>query len=161
VANIGIVYWTKTGHTRRAADDLGAQLVARGHQVTLIRLPEDRAHLEDLDVVLVGSPCHAGSIPAQGVGMALPVEQWLRKLPPQSLAGKAAGAFSVHAKLGGQRTVATMERILIAAGAYVVSPGPVVKAGVPLSLWEGKSASEADRKGLRAYADRLADTLSP
>jgi flavodoxin len=152
-----IVYWTKTGHTGRAAEDIAEALQAAGHEVTQVNLrTEADADLTGAEVVAVGSPCHGGSFKGAGTGIARPVEGFLRSLPRESLAGKRVGAFSVHSGAGGLRTVNSIEGFLADAGGEVVSPGPVVKAGVPLSLWVGPRASEADREQLRDFARALA-----
>ena len=151
-----IVYWTKTGHTRRAAQDVAAGLAQTGSEVTLVDLRQNPApDVGSYDIVVVGSPCHAGSIKFAGSGIARPVETFLRRLPPESLLGKRAGAYSLQSGLGAARTVGSVERLLADAGAEVVSPGPVVTAGVAFSLWEGPRASEADRERLREFGRML------
>jgi flavodoxin len=152
-----IVYWTHTSHTRRAAEDLAEGLRAAGVEVELADiqaggLPDPAGY----EILLVGSPCHAGSIKLAGTGICAAMEHWLRGLPRGSLSGKTAAAFSVHSKLGAGRTVGSMEGLLADAGAKVISPGPVAKAGVPFSLWEGPHASDADREALRAFGRSLA-----
>jgi flavodoxin len=147
-----VVYWTHTGHTRRAAEDLAAGLRSAGVDVDLADLRAGNVpDPAEYELLAVGSPCHAGSIKFAGTGIARAVERWLRALPRGALAGKTAAAFSVHSGMGARRTVGSMEGLLADAGAKVVSPGPVVKAGVPFSLWEGPRASEADREALRAF----------
>lgn len=152
-----IVYWTHTGHTRRAAEDLAEGLSSVGVEVDLAGLQADsNPDLSGYGLLLAGSPCHAGSIRFAGTGIAAAMEHWLRGLARGSLDGKIAAAFAVHSKLGAQRTVGSMEGLLADAGARVISPGPVVKAGVPFSLWEGPRASQADREALRAFGRSLA-----
>lgn len=152
-----IVYWTHTGHTRRAAEDIAAGLRSAGVEVDMADLQANSSpDPAGYEVLLVGSPCHAGSIKLAGTGIAAAMEHWLRGLAKGSLDGKTAAAFSVHSKLGAGRTVGSIEGLLADAGAKVISPGPAVKAGVPLSLWEGPHASEADREALRAFGYSLA-----
>ena len=152
-----IVYWTKTGHTARAAEDIAQGMREQGAEVDLVNLRDhDAPPLEPYDILAVGSPCHAGSINHAGTGIAVPVVRFLRELQPGSLESRASGAFSVNSGLGGRRTVGSMERLLADRGARLVSPGPVVKAGVPFSLWEGPRASEQDRETLRDFGRLLA-----
>ncbi|MGQ9731762.1 MAG: flavodoxin family protein [Candidatus Zipacnadales bacterium] len=152
-----IVYWTKTGHTERAAEDIAKGLRAAGVEVVFANLrkasvPEVAPH----NFVIVGSPCHAGSVPGMGSGIAVKVEQFVRSLPPEALVNKRAAAFAVNSGYGGARTVMSLENLLAKAGAEVQSPGIVVKAGVPLSLWRGPLASAEDRARLREFGRQLA-----
>lgn len=152
-----ILYWTHTGHTRRAAEDLAEGLRSVGVEVDVADLRAGGCpDLAGYELLLVGSPCHAGSIKFAGTGIAAAMERWLRGLARGSLEGKTAAAFSVHSKLGAGRTVGSMEGLLADAGARVISPGPTVKAGVPFSLFEGPRASDADREALRAFGRCLA-----
>jgi flavodoxin len=154
--NAVIIFWTKTGHTQRAAEDLALGLRDSGASVELVDLRH--AGLPDLagyDIIVVGSPCHAGSMKFAGTGIAKPVEAFLRGLPPGSLEGKTAAAFAVHGNLGAERTRGSIEGLLADAGARVIAPGPVVKAGVPFSLWEGPRASAEDRGKLGQFGRLL------
>jgi flavodoxin len=151
-----IVYWTKTGHTERAGQDIAAALREAGAEVTLANLATGPApDPVACDLLFVGSPCHAGSIPFAGSGIARPVETWLRALPAGSLQGKTGAAFSVNAGAGAGRTMRNMLDLLSAAGATPTPPAPVVSAGSPLSLWVGPMASDADRTALSAWAKSL------
>jgi flavorubredoxin len=104
---------------------------------------------------VVGSPCHAGSCRIRG-GVSTPVRSALKRLEPAALAGKVAGAFAVNCAYGGHVTVATIESALRAAGARVVEPGVVVRAGVPFSLAVGPMATEEARERLRKLGRSLA-----
>ena len=151
-----IIYHTNTGHTRRAAEDIVDGLKDQGMDVSIQAAGElaewDAA---DQDVVIVGSPCHAGSV-AIRAGVSGPIRSVLKKLKPATLEGKVAGAFSVNCAYGGQRTVHAIEEHLQAAGAQVPHPGVVVRAGVPFSLFKGPMASEEDRGQLREFGRLLA-----
>jgi len=154
---VGILYWTKTGHTERAARVVADAVTAAGAEASLIDLRQDRApDLSSFDAVVVGSPCHAGSMKFMGSGVAAPVARALAALPSGSLAGKRGAAFSVNAGYGGARTIASIERILRDAGATVAFSGPVVKAGTPLSLVVGPMASESDNQALRRFGQEVA-----
>jgi len=112
----------------------------------------------DRDVVIVGSPCHAGSV-AIRAGVSGPIRSVLKKLKPATLEGKVAGAFSVNSAYGGQRTVRAIEKHLQAAGARTPRQGVVIRAGVPFSLFRGPMASEEDRGQLREFGRLLARTV--
>ena len=152
-----IIHWTKTGHTGRAAEDVAATLRDAGAEVDVVNLREaDAPSLDAYELVVVGSPCHAGSVPGAGSGIAPKVAKWLSSLPDEALTGKRAAAFVVHSSLGGARTLASIERLLREKGAEIAAPGVVVKAGVPFSLWVGPKASEEDREKLREFGKAAA-----
>jgi len=154
-----IVYWTKTGHTERAARIISEALTTAGAETTLVNLRRDEPpDPANCDLLVVGSPCHAGSMKFMGTGIVVPVQRFLRSLPSSALAGKRAAAFAVHAGYGGDRTIASLERLLRDAGAQVAETGPVVKAGAPLSIVVGPMASEADCEALRRFGRALAIT---
>jgi hypothetical protein len=110
-----------------------------------------------LAIVVVGSPCHAGSL-AIRAGVSGAILAALKKLDASTLAGIVAGAFSVNSAYGGRRTVQAIERRLRSAGALVPQAGVVVKAGVPLSLFTGPKASEQHREELRHLGRTLAQS---
>jgi flavorubredoxin len=154
--NALIVYHTITGHTRRAAEDVAEGLSGEGVAAKLLPAGEmPQWDLAGTDIVVVGSPCHAGSL-AIRAGVAGPILGVLNKLIGQALAGIVAGAFSVNSAYGGRRTVRAIENCLRSAGATVPAPGVVVKAGVPLSLFTGPKASDKSRDELRQLGRTLA-----
>jgi hypothetical protein len=106
-------------------------------------------------IVVVGSPCHAGSLSIRA-GLSGPIRSILKKLPPSALSGKVGGAFSVHSAYGGAKTVRAIDKHLQAAGADLPHPGVVVKAGVPFSLVTGPMACDQSRQELRALGSSLA-----
>ena len=151
-----IVYHTNTGHTKRAAEDISAGLRSEGLDVSIQAAGELAAwDVADQSVIVVGSPCHAGSL-AIRAGVSGPVRSALKKLEPSALTDKVAGAFSVNCAYGGRRTVHAIEDRLRAAGAQVPRQGVVVKAGVPFSLFTGPMASEESREQLREFGRSLA-----
>ena len=151
-----LIYHTKTGHTRRAADDIAAGLLDEGVEPRLVAAGElEDWRVDDVAIVAVGSPCHSGSLGIAG-GVAGPIRTILKQLDLSTLAGKVAGAFSVNCSYGGHRTVRTIEKRLQAAGAHLAAEGVVVRAGVPFSLTTGPMASEKARAGLREFGRALA-----
>ena len=151
-----IVYHTISGHTRRAGEDIAEGLRSEGVSTCL----RAAAAMSEWDlagqaIVVVGSPCHAGSLSIRA-GLSGPIRSVLKKLLAAALVGKVGGAFSVHSAYGGAKTVRAIEKCLRAAGAGVPHPGVVVKAGVPFSLVTGPLASEETRQKLRAFGSSLA-----
>ncbi len=151
-----IIHHTKTGHTRRAAEDISEGLRSEEVDVSIQAASEVGAwDVADQSVIVVGSPCHAGSV-AFRAGVSGPIRWVLKKLAPSTLTGKVAGAFSVNCAYGGQRTVHAIEQRLRAAGAHVPQQGVVVRAGVPFSLFKGPVASEESREELQEFGRALA-----
>ena len=158
--NAVVVYHTKTGHTRRAGEDVAAGLEAAGVSVKLASAREmGEWDVGDAAIVVVGSPCHAGSCHIRG-GLSGPIRKALRRLGASTLAGKVGGAFAVNCALGAALTVRSIEEALRRAGARVAAPGVALKAGVPFSLFTGPMASEADRERLRELGRALAAAAS-
>ena len=140
--NALIIYHSKTGHTKAAADDIARGLKEKGVEVTVEKaVKADPAKAGEFDVLLVGSPTYATT---RYKGAAKPVEKFMDAIKPDALSGRVAGAFSVNAATGAEKVVAAIEKKLGSFGAKVVKPGPAVKAGAPLSLWQGPDASAKD-----------------
>lgn len=154
-----IIYYTKTGHTLDAARDIAVGMKENNvtpdiKDVNDIKYPD----LANYDLVVVGSPCHTGSMPFSS-GIAGPVKEFLESIPKDFLKGKKAAAFSVHGLSGGKTTVESIEKRLRLAGADIdVSPGPVVKAGAFLSLYRGPDYTRLDREKLQAFGKALTGT---
>lgn len=154
--NALIVYHTITGHTRRAAEDIAAGLSRHGVSARLRAADEVGAwDVADVALVVVGSPCHAGSIALRS-GLPGAMRSLLSKLGPSALAGKVGGAFAVHCAYGGHRTVGAIEKRLADCGARIPERGVVVRAGVPLSVVTGPMASPEDRRRLEEFGCSLA-----
>lgn len=151
-----ILYHTKTGHTRRAGEDIAEGLRAEGVEVRLLQAADlESWEVADDAIIAVGSPCYGG---ASGIkdGLAGPIRSALRRLDPSSLKGKVAGAFSVHCAFGGKRTAGSIEKAVRAAGAVAPCRGVAVRAGVPFSLFTGPKASKKSRERLRDFGQALA-----
>jgi NAD(P)H dehydrogenase (quinone) len=151
-----IIYHTKTGHTQQAAEDVAEGLIAHNVDVniqTANTLTE--WDLTGQDILVVGSPCHAGSVSIRS-GVSGPILSALKKLKVGSLKGKIAGAFSVNFAYGGQKTVDAIEKHLQTAGARTPQQGVVIQAGVPLSLFKGPMASRKSRNHLIEFGYALA-----
>lgn len=153
-----IAYYSKTGHTLEAANDIAAGLKESGVDVT-IKKAEDisPADVASCGIFVAGSPTYGNTrykAPAKAVA------RLLDSLEPSGLKGKSAGAFSVMAGFGADKIVSAMEERLASLGASVVSGGPAVKAGAPLSLWTGPSATQDDVAKCTEFGRRLAKASS-
>lgn len=150
-----IVYHSKTGHTRQAADDICRGLADRQVDCTVKKATEIGAGtLDDYDIVLFGTPTYGQRRYAEP---ARQVAALIDSAGAGRLKGKVSGAFAVNAAYGGNKLVAAMEAKLEGLGAKVVRGGPVVKAGAPLSLWKGPDASQADVRTCEEFGGRVAD----
>jgi len=156
--NALIIYHTITGHTRRAAEDIAEGMASESVPAQLVIAGEmAQWDVAGKAIVVVGSPCHAGSL-AILAGISGPIRSLLGKLQASTPTGIVGGAFSINSAYGGQRTVQAIEKRLHAAGAEVPMPGLVVRAGVPLSLFTGPMASQQCREELRSFGQSLART---
>ena len=154
--NAMIIYHTVSGHTKRAAEDIADGLKREGVSSHLQVADEMTTwDVANVALVLVGSPCHAGSVAFRS-GLSGTIRSLLRKIGSSALACKLGGAFSVHCAYGGHRTVRAIENRLASWGAQIPEPGVVVRAGVPLSVVTGPLASEEDRRRLREFGCSLA-----
>lgn len=153
-----VVYHTRTGHTEQAALDIARGLEAEGvqyHLESAAELPDNPTfNLDDYQIVLVGSPTygHTGYR-----NPAKPVKRFLESIPANGLDGKTCGAFAVNAAMGGRSIVNVIEKALLKRRGRVVSGGPVVKAGAPLSLWKGPPASPDDVHRCEEYGKKVAN----
>jgi NAD(P)H dehydrogenase (quinone) len=151
-----IIYHSKTGHTLKAANDIARGLEEAGIDVTVKPAGEVKAvDVAGYDIFVAGSPTYATTMykaPAKTVARLLDT------LRPDGLSGKYAGAFSAYAASGGEKIVSSTEARLSGLGATVVAGGPAVKAGAPLSLYQGPDASEADVAKCVEFGRRLAET---
>jgi NAD(P)H dehydrogenase (quinone) len=149
-----IIYHSKTGHTKAAADDIARGLDEKGVEVTIEEAAKaDPASASDYDILLIGSPTYAQT---RYKAAAKPVERFIDAMKSDALSGHIAGGFSVCAASGAEKVVAAIEKRLASLGAKVVSPGPAVRAGAPLSLWQGPDAAAADVEKCVEFGRRVA-----
>lgn len=152
-----VIYHTKTGHTLKAAEDIARGISKSGIECVIKAASSltgsGKSDLDEFDIVIFGTPTYGNRLyrlPAR------PVEKFLDSLSPHGLEGKACGAFAVNAGMGGSKLVRNMEKRLLQLGGRVVTDGPVITAGVPLSLWKGPEASPEDIKKCEEYGQRVA-----
>jgi flavodoxin len=149
-----IIYHSKTGHTRAAADDIARGLKEKGVEVTIEEAAKaDPASASEYDILLVGSPTYATT---RYKAAAKPVERFMDAIKPGGLSGHLAGGFSVCAASGAEKIVAAIEKKLASFGAKVISPGPAVRAGAVLSLYQGPDAGDADVEKCVEFGRRVA-----
>lgn len=150
-----IVYHSKTGHTKDAAEAIAGGLEEKGADVTIKSAASTSAvEVKDYDILLAGSPTYGNTMYKSP---AKPVSKFLDSLKASDLKGKYAGAFSVNAAMGADKIVASTEKMLAGHGATVVAGGPAVKAGAPLSLWKGPDAFDADVKKCEEFGRKVAE----
>ena len=155
-----VVYFTKTGHTADAAHYVAEGLEGGGVETELMDVEgAEPMSAEDYDILAIGSPCHAGSMPVAG-GVAAAVTDWLGNIPDRGLEGMVAGAFCPYSTAGGNRTVHTLDQRLRELGAHVPEPGVAVKAGIPFSLWRGPEIGMRDAEKLRELGRAMAAAAS-
>lgn len=151
-----IIYYSKTGHTEQAALDIARGLESRDVECTVEAADNAGASVDvsGYGILAVGSPTYGNR------RYRLPVRQvkeFIDSLPPGGLEGKTCGVFTVQAGWGGEKLVGAMERTIEKLGGHVVRGGPVVTAGVPLSLWKGPDASPSDVRNCEEFGEKLAD----
>ena len=150
-----ILYFSKTGHTRTAAEATAEGIRSAGSEADLIAAADFNAStLEGYAALIVASPCWAGSITPSGV--AIPVAKALSRLSSDTLKGKRCGGIAVHSATGGDTTVKAIGAMLSLKGCTDYHPGPSAKAGVPFSLWKGPSVTPADIKRIQDYGAAFA-----
>ena len=131
--NIGIIVYSKTGHTLSVANRLKEKLSAAGHAVTLERLetvgeasPNDASvelktmpAIDGYDALVFGSPVWGGA-------PAAPTVSYLEQIPSlqdKRVAVLVTGAFP--AGWGRNQTVAKMTELCESKGATIIGSGSV------------------------------------
>ncbi len=125
MADILVVYYSRTGHTQAMAECIGAAAdEVEGAQVTVQPVAEVTADdLLDFDGIIMGSPVYYGT-------MAAPLKQLIDESVKHhgKLAGRVGGAFSSAGVIGGGNETTLMDIIgcLLVHGMVVkgVTGGP-------------------------------------
>lgn len=100
-----IVYFSKFGNTRRVAQTMAEAMKSAG-DVRVISIDQLAASdLEGMDLVVVGSPTHAFSVPQT-------VRSTLAALPPGILTGKSVAAFDTTVRLWPLRLMRASPKLL-------------------------------------------------
>lgn len=146
-----LLYYTKTGHTLEAINAVADGIKSAGSDARIVDVKSFRADmLSNCNAVVVGSPCWKGSV-SNKAGIADPIKKTLMNLDEGILKGIRCGGVAVNAGKGGEVTIKNVGEILATKGCEEYKPGPVARAGSPLSLWKGKSVSEDDLETYRTY----------
>lgn len=131
--NIGIILYSRTGHTLSVAEALKERLSADGHAVTLeqleiaepISLSAERAELrrkpaiDPYDALVLGSPVNGGR-------MSAAMASYLEQIP--SLRGKKVAFLLTHFLFtgwGASQTIEQMKAICQSKGARICGSGSV------------------------------------
>ena len=89
-----IVYKTKFGNTKKAAEAIGEGLAEGGHDIVLKNVDEINVdEIKDVDMLVIGSPTYAGS-------HARSIKKFINKLSEINLEGKSIAAFDTHSSGG-------------------------------------------------------------
>ncbi|NCD06964.1 MAG: hypothetical protein EOL97_12665 [Spirochaetia bacterium] len=147
---VGILYYSKTGHTLAAAKAIAEGIKQEGSQVDIINANTlEIAILKIYDGIIFGSPCWGGCITNNGV--ATPITKALNKLEKNSLKDKIAGVYTIYAIKGGEKTNKTLVNVIAKKGCKKIMEGPIVKAGAVLSIGKGSSISDQDIQLLKHF----------
>lgn len=150
-----ILYYTKTGHTLEAANATAEGIKAAGSDVVLVKADSFSPDmLSNCDAMIAASPCHAGSI-NKNDGIAKAIKKVLNSLEPGALKGKRCGGISVNAGAGAENTVRNMGTIIKEKGCEDYRPGPVARAGSPISLWKGPSVTPEDAERFKTFGSEF------
>ncbi|MCL4413420.1 MAG: hypothetical protein M1522_01525 [Actinobacteria bacterium] len=111
-----VVYESRSGHTKKAAEAIAAALQARGVEATATAVSAtDPASASGADLLVLGTWVEGFIV--VGVGPARPAKQWIDRLP--QVAGTQAAVFCTYG-VSPRGTLATMRSALEARGAGVV-----------------------------------------
>jgi flavodoxin len=145
-----IIYYTISGHTKKAAEDIGEGMRNKGIEVTIKSTVEfSPKDVEPHEIIVFGSPTHR-LLPAKKI------RDTIEMLDKNSLKGKCVSSFTCMSMMGGDRTLKSLEEMLREKGVKKIIPGVVIRAGAPLSLVKGPNASPEDVKKCKALGESLA-----
>ena len=140
-----VVYYSRTGNTRKIASVIAEELEAE-----LLRV-EEAGDVRAFDLICVGTPVYMG-------GPAGPIKRYLYKLP--ELRGKYAACFCTRAITGGRRTVRSMKDALEVKGAefiggFISRASSGILFGFGPKLWARSRPNEKDLQRARKFAEGL------
>ncbi|TYB96678.1 MAG: flavodoxin/nitric oxide synthase [Kosmotoga sp.] len=117
--NIGIIVYSKTGHTLSLVNKLKDKLDSLGHDTTLAKLGTSEPDISKYEGLVIGTPVHGGS-PAEAV------KDYLEKLP--SLEDKKVVCLATSffpAALGRNQTLKYLKEKCEEKGAEVCGSGGI------------------------------------
>jgi flavodoxin len=145
-----VVYFTVTGHTKKAAEDIGKGMENKGIEVSIKSVVDfSQKDVEPVEIVVFGSPTHLSR-------PATKIKEAMEKLEERSLKGKWVSAFTCMAIRGGDKVLKSLEEMLKEKGAKNFIPGVVIHAGALLSLVKGRDASPEDVEKCEKLGESLA-----
>ena len=106
--------------------------------------------LAGCDSLFIGSPCWMGA--AGGAVLPTNINKAIDRIPNNALKGILCGGLAINAFKGGDKTIAQLKTRLTEKGCENFKSGPVIRAGVPLSIVKGKSVSKVDEELVRKFA---------
>jgi NAD(P)H dehydrogenase (quinone) len=124
-----IIYFSKTGHTKKMAESIAEGVSKTNVSVTLVDVAKAKIDdLPDADAIILGSPTYYGSMAAEMKAFLDSSVKYHGKL-----AGKIGGAFSSSGMLGGGNETTVMSLIeallihgmVVAGNAKISHYGPV------------------------------------
>lgn len=91
-----VVYETKYGNTKKAAEAIGEGIEEKGHDVSLVKVNiANKENVKDFEVIVIGSPTYAGS-------HAGSIKRFIKSLAEQKLEEKQIVVFDTHIGGGGE-----------------------------------------------------------
>jgi flavodoxin len=91
-----IVYETKYGNTKKAAEVIGKEIESAGNEINVVKVSDVKTEeLKDYEAFVIGSPTHAGS----HVGS---IKKFINLLSDSSFDGKKIAVFDTHTGSGGE-----------------------------------------------------------
>jgi len=146
-----IIYHTKTGHTLEAINPFAEALKEEGVEVQIVLAKNFKPDmLKGCDSLFIGAPCWTGV--AGGDGIPGPINRAIDRIPNNALEGILCGGLAIYSIGGGDVTIAQLKNRVTEKGCANFKSGPVIRAGVPLSLFKGKSVSKVDEELVRKFA---------
>lgn len=154
MANVLVIYYTRTGNTEKMAELISDGLKSNDQEVNCKRVED--VSLDDLkqaDGVIIGSPTYYGTMAAQ-----------IKQLLDESvklhgrLDGKLGAAFSTAANIAGgnETTVLDILNALLIHG-FIIQGNPIGSHYGPVSI--GKPDKRVMRE-CKSFADRFSSLLS-
>lgn len=154
--NILIVYETKYGNTKKAAETIGESIKEEGIDVNVLKVNDvDRETLKDYKTFVIGSPTYAGR-PAKSI------RKFINTLTEQGLEGKKIVMFDTYTGDGSgpkgplQRAVKKMEKRIQkqATSAKIIVDGlQIAVKGIEGPIIEG------ELEKCKAFAKEIAKNL--
>lgn len=153
MANILLIYYSKTGNTEKMAEIISDELRAKGRDVSLKRAEDaDIRDFEAADGVIIGSPTYYGTMAAQ-----------IKELLDKSVAlhgrldGKAGAAFSTAANIAGgnETTVMDILEAMLIHG-FIIQGDPTGSHYGPVSIG---APDKRAKEECRRFAGRFVKLL--